>query len=79
MATLCSECKHVRLNNKSDGPWRWYCIKHPRLAGWSFVTDKMLNMQPFLRCADVNGGACPLYEQGLNQLTHLQDAQDERG
>ena len=72
MVTLCSDCKHVRLNYKSDSPWKWYCIKHPRLAGWGFVTDKMLNMAPFLRCVDVNGGACPLYEAGDNQTTQMQ-------
>jgi hypothetical protein len=50
---------------------------HPRLAGWSFVTDKMLNMAPFLRCIDVNGGACPLFEAGDNQTTYMKEEELE--
>jgi len=73
MPTLCRDCKHVRINYKSDPPWRWYCIMHPRLAGWGFVTDTMLNMPPYLRCHDVNGGACPVFEAGANQLPQQTD------
>jgi len=73
MLTLCSDCVHVRLEYKSAAPWHWYCARHPRLAGWGFVTDRMLNLPPYLRCSDVNGGACPLYEAGPNQITKLTD------
>ena len=75
--TLCSNCRHVRLTFKNDSPWRWVCHKHPRLAGWGWVTDRMLNLPPFLFCKDVNGGACPIYEAGDNQLSQLIEEFDQ--
>ena len=63
--TVCSRCKHIYVPNKSAQPWYWLCIKHPRLnEGFGFVTDETWdNAPPYLRCADVNAGACPLYEE----------------
>lgn len=64
MTTLCSNCRHVYLANKSDQPWYWMCIKHKRADGYGFVTqDTWVSKPPYLFCRDVNGGACPLFEQ----------------
>lgn len=64
MPTFCIDCIHVHRDSRKQGPWYWLCSKHPRLEGYGFVTDKTWdNAPPFLRCRDVNGGVCPLYEK----------------
>ena len=63
MPTLCVECEHCSKPSKSTPPWLWLCREHKRLEGFGFVTrDTWDNAPPFLRCKDVNGGACPLFE-----------------
>lgn len=66
MTTICSECTH--LHGDSHGPpWYWLCSRHPRMEGFGFVTRKIWDkFPPFLFCRDVNGGACPLYEEKEN-------------
>lgn len=62
--TFCKDCDHVMQQSERLAPWRWLCIKHPRKEGFGFVTpDAWDAMPPYLYCKDVNGGACPLFEQ----------------
>lgn len=61
--TYCAKCQHHSRPSKSAPPWRWMCVKHPRLEGFGFVTeDTWDDAPPFLYCVSVNGGRCPLYE-----------------
>ena len=61
--TFCVNCAHKFQVNKSDPPWRWLCMKHPRMEGMGFVTPYSWdNADPYLLCRDVNGGACVLYQ-----------------
>ena len=58
--TWCENCQHRR---EAKVPWHDYCVMHPRLAGFGFVRRTEWDQEaPFLRCHQVNGGACPLYE-----------------
>ena len=61
--TFCSDCAHKRQDSESQPPWYWYCNRHPRLEGFGFVTRRWRPDPPFLKCVDLNGGACPLFEQ----------------
>ena len=64
MPTFCNDCGNCMKENKSDPPWRWLCVKHPRLEGYGFVLQgTWINAPPYLHCKDVNGGACPLFER----------------
>lgn len=60
--TWCDDCEHVEPASRKQPPWRWLCLKNPRLEGFGFVTrEKWDDFPPFLYCKDLNGGACPLY------------------
>ncbi len=62
--TYCSECRHVYKPTKDAPPWRWLCIKNKRLDGFGYVTPLTWdNADPYVRCADMNHGACPLFER----------------
>lgn len=65
MTTYCLACDHVHKGSVKLPPYRWLCMKHPRLnEGYGFVTpDTWDNAPPYLFCKDVNAGACPLYEE----------------
>lgn len=61
--TYCEDCDHVSRTRDSDPTWRWLCMKHPRLRGTGFATRELWDKDsPYLRCVDVNGGACELFE-----------------
>lgn len=61
--TYCEECDHLYPGSEKLPPWRWMCMKHPRLEGFGFVTKGQWDQfPPYLYCKDVNGGACPLFE-----------------
>lgn len=62
--TYCDDCCHMRKPAKSAPPWNWFCGRHPRLEGFGWVTKTEWDEAvPFLKCVNVNGGACPLFEQ----------------
>ena len=62
MPTLCKDCDHVEPTSRKAHPWRWLCTRHKRGEGFGFVTDEAWDkFPPYLYCADVNGGFCPLY------------------
>lgn len=61
--TYCHDCDNVHPSSRKQPPWSWLCVKHPRKEGFGYVTPFTWdNMEPYLRCKDVNGGACPLFE-----------------
>lgn len=65
--TYCADCKHVHPES-GGAPWTWMCSKHERREGYGFVTKEVWDkFPPFLYCKDVNGGACPLYEERENE------------
>ncbi len=73
MTTWCDECDHVHPTSRKLPPWRWLCMKHPRLnEGFGFVTGTSWdNAEPYLKCKDCNAGACPnfkLAESGQMKL-----------
>lgn len=77
--TYCKDCAHAFMERKNDPPWRWMCIKHKRLEGFGFVTDTTWDdMPPYLYCKDVNGGACPLFEQAAPGQIRLLETEPER-
>ena len=69
--TYCRDCQNVESGTRKQPPYRWRCLKHPRLEGFGFVTPDLWDDEPpFLRCVDVNGGACVLFERLLpGQMT----------
>ena len=65
MFTYCEDCKWMHEDSRKSDPRFRLCTKHPNLAeGFGFVSyTKWDKAEPFLRCRDVNGGACPLFER----------------
>ena len=61
--TYCNSCDNVALNSRKSPPWRWQCVKFPRIEGFGFVTDEeWTNYPPYAYCRDLNYGACPLWK-----------------
>lgn len=57
--TFCDECAH-RIADRNG---RDLCARHKRLFNPTFVHKRQWDgWQPFLRCADVNGGVCELFQ-----------------
>lgn len=66
MTTFCRDCQHVHEATRKSPPYRWLCVKHKRLEGSGFVDpDYWAKHEPYLRCVDVNGGACPLFKERI--------------
>lgn len=64
MITYCENCDNVTAESRSKPSYAWTCIKHPRVSGAAFVVRGVWERDtPHLRCADVNGGMCPLFEE----------------
>ncbi|MNF00184.1 hypothetical protein D3C87_1367430 [compost metagenome] len=62
--TFCTDCEFVVAESRKRSPSGWLCLKHKRLEGQGFVDPKFWsNEEPYLRCKDVNAGACPLFEK----------------
>ncbi len=61
--TFCNECDHVEPSSRKKLPPYWLCMKHPRLEGMGFVAPNLwAEMEPHMRCVNINGGNCPLWE-----------------
>lgn len=72
MTTYCLHCAHVHQDSKKSSPRYWLCTKHPQAEGFGFVTpDTWDKAEPYLRCSQVNGGFCPLYEKDPGTQTKL--------
>lgn len=64
MPTYCEDCDHVQNPNE-----HWYkqmCIKFPRIEGVGFVTKTYRETDPYMKCKDINGGACPCFTPKRN-------------
>lgn len=62
MPTFCRECDNVHAESRKRVPSQWLCSKFKRLEGHGFVDpEKWAEMEPFMKCRDINGGACPLF------------------
>lgn len=61
--TFCIDCGNVEAGSRKGSPHRWLCTKFPRAEGMGFVAPNYwAEHEPFMRCANINGGFCPLYE-----------------
>lgn len=64
MPTLCEECDNVHEQSRKLSPRQWLCVAHKRTEGGNFVAPTVwAKREPYLRCIDVNGGACELWKQ----------------
>lgn len=62
MPTYCEQCDNVHPETRKRSPSQWLCVKFPRLEGSGFVApNKWTEMEPYMRCAFINGGACPVW------------------
>ena len=62
MTTYCDACDNVVAESRKRLPSQWLCAKHPRLEGMGFVApNAWAEMEPFMRCVNINGGACPMW------------------
>lgn len=60
--TLCADCANVEAGSRKQSPHRWLCRMHKRAYGGSFISPGWwVENEPFLRCVNTNGGACPLF------------------
>lgn len=59
-ATYCEDCDHVVDRKRAVS--QWCCVKFPRLEGMGFVGPRVwAETEPHMKCAGINGGACPMY------------------
>jgi len=70
MTTMCEDCQHVHKDTEKQPPWRWMCVKHPRVFD-GFVSTTERTTAPYLFCKDVNGGACPLFKRRTDKQPNL--------
>jgi hypothetical protein len=60
--TFCDSCDNVESHSRKKFPGQWLCTKFPRREGMGFVApDLWVEMEPYMRCVNINGGACPLW------------------
>lgn len=60
--TYCRDCDHVVADSRKRHPAAWLCSRFPRVEGGGFVDpEKWVTDEPFMKCKDINGGACPLF------------------
>lgn len=61
--TYCEECDHVEPASRKRSPTQWVCLKFPRVEGGGFVAPTVwADQEPFMRCVNINGGYCPLFQ-----------------
>lgn len=61
--TPCETCDHVHPATAAKEPYRWMCLKFPRLAGLDPVAPtKRVVLEPYNRCSSINVGFCPVWE-----------------
>ncbi len=55
--------------SRKRSPSSWVCLKFPRVEGGGFVAPKVwADMDPFMRCTGINGGACPLWAERRGEV-----------
>lgn len=66
--TNCATCDwlHATCIREKWRPEWWVCAAHPDLrhrANINPMTGEWKGLAPFMRCANINGGACPMYRE----------------
>lgn len=60
--TMCSDCDNVEATSRKQSPRNWLCRMHKRRHAEGFISPTYwVENEPFLRCANVNAGSCPLF------------------
>jgi len=50
------------MDTRKQSPNRWVCVRFPRVEGLSPIAPtKWVELEPYMRCAGINGGFCPLW------------------
>lgn len=65
MITMCESCENSHDDNEKKKPYRWMCNKFPRIDNSNFVSRDIRLTDPYMYCKDINGGACPLWKEGV--------------
>lgn len=61
--TYCEDCDHVWPESRKRQGYYWLCMEHKNLQGMGYVSKtEWVKEEPYLRCKDVNGGACKLFK-----------------
>jgi len=61
--TFCENCDNVHPASAKGSPNYWLCSKFPHLDGHGFISSTWWSKnEPYMRCAGINGGACPLFK-----------------
>ncbi len=63
--TFCDQCDF--LGNPSDNPYRWYCLKQPKIDGVGHLSKTYRAKDPYMLCSGINGGACSLFQPKRKQ------------
>lgn len=66
--TICAECRHVFIVNKSDAWYRWLCLASPKSKWFNPVNGVIAADPPYQFCKMLNNGNCEMFEPGPNQL-----------
>lgn len=78
MITLCENCANVESVSRKYSPTQWLCTRFPRIEGMGFVAPHIwAQKEPFMKCRDINGGACPLFEQLKTRQEAFNQIDDE--
>lgn len=60
--TSCETCDHVSNATRSHSPYRWMCLKFPRVEGMDPVAPTLgVVLEPYNRCRNINLGHCPVW------------------
>ena len=61
--TPCETCDHVHPATRNQPPYKWLCLKFPRVEGLDPVAPTQgIVLQPYQRCSSINGVFCPLWQ-----------------
>ena len=66
--TVSAACRHLVLPFKSAPHWRWLCGAAKLEPVYNALTGHSDKFPPYAWCKNINGGDCPRYEPGPNEL-----------
>jgi len=67
--TICRQCAHLYVVNKTDAYWRWLCKAAPLPKWFNFLTGEAVADPPYSLCKSKNFGDCVDYRPGVNSLS----------
>lgn len=59
--TPCRDCDNVHAATRKNSYTQWTCTRFPKLPGLNPVDPEGWVDPPYMRCAGINGGHCPLF------------------